>query len=57
MDEDVNTNSKLFWKEISKVNGGKVKSCSRIRIKDINWNWERIKCKGSGRIIMRISIT
>ena len=24
-------NSKLFWKEVSNVNGGKVKSCRRIK--------------------------
>ena len=31
MNPDMNENKKLFWKEISKVNGGKVLSCSRIK--------------------------
>ena len=31
MNEDVNGNKKLFWKEVSKVNGGKVDSCNRIK--------------------------
>ena len=35
MNEDVNGNRKLFWKEVSNVKGGKVERCSRI--KDVNW--------------------
>ena len=31
MSQDVNGNRKLFWKEVSKVNGGKVESCSRAK--------------------------
>ena len=31
MNQDVNGNRKLFWKEVSKVNEVKVESCSRIR--------------------------
>ena len=31
MNEDVNGNRKLFWKEVSNVKGGKVESCIRIR--------------------------
>ena len=31
MNEDVNENKKLFWKEVSNVKGGKVESCSRIK--------------------------
>ena len=31
MDEDVNGNRKLFWKEVSRAKGGKVESCSRIK--------------------------
>ena len=31
MNDDVNGNRKLFWKEISNVEGGKVWSCSRIK--------------------------
>ena len=29
MNQDVNENRKLFWKEVSNVKGGKVESCSR----------------------------
>ena len=35
MNEDVNGNRKLFWKEVSNVKGEKVESCSRIK----NGNW------------------
>ena len=31
MNEDVNGNLKLFWKEVSNAKGGKVESCSRIK--------------------------
>ena len=31
MNEDVNGNRKLFWKEVSNVKRGKVESCSRIK--------------------------
>ena len=31
MNEDVNGNRKLFWKEVSNAKGGKVESCSRIK--------------------------
>ena len=34
MNQDVNGNRKLFWKEVSKASGRKVESC--IRIKDGN---------------------
>ena len=34
MNEDLNENRKLFWKEVSNAKGGKVASCSRIN--DIN---------------------
>ena len=29
--QDVYGNRKLFWKEVSKVNGGKVENCSRVK--------------------------
>ena len=38
MNQDVEENKKLFWKEVSKVNEGKVENC--FRIKDRN---ERLK--------------
>ena len=31
MNQDMNGNRKLFWKEVSKPNEGKVESCSRIK--------------------------
>ena len=31
MNQDVNGNTKLFWREASKVNGRKIESCSRIK--------------------------
>ena len=34
MNEDVNGNKKLFWKELSNAKGGEVESCSII--KDVN---------------------
>ena len=31
MNQDVNGNRKLFWKEVSKANGGKVENFNRIK--------------------------
>ena len=31
MNQGIDGNKKLYWKEVSKVNGEKVKSCSRIK--------------------------
>ena len=31
MNHDVNGNRKLFWKEVSKANGGKVENSNRIK--------------------------
>ena len=31
MNEDINGNRKLFWKEMSNAKGGKVGSCSRVK--------------------------
>ena len=31
MNQDVNGNRKLLWKEVSKANGGKVKNSNRIK--------------------------
>ena len=31
MNEDINGNGILFWKEVSIANGRKMKSCSRIK--------------------------
>ena len=46
----------LFWKEVSKVNEGKVETCSRIKIELRDWYWERMKSEGIGRSILRIII-
>ena len=42
MNEDVNENRELFWKEVSNVKGGKVESCSRI--KDVNGRLAQGEC-------------
>ena len=31
MNHDVNGNRNLLWKEVSKMDGGKVRSCSRVK--------------------------
>ena len=31
MNQDVNVHRKLFWKEVSKLNGGEVECCSRVK--------------------------
>ena len=31
MNDDVNGNRKLFWKEVSNAKGGKMESCSNIK--------------------------
>ena len=31
MNDDVNGNRKLFWKEVSNVKGGEVENCSKIK--------------------------
>ena len=31
MSQDVNGNSKLFWKDVSNAKGGKMESCSRLK--------------------------
>ena len=36
MNQDLNGNRKLFWEEVSKMNGGMVNSCRRIK----GWEWE-----------------
>ena len=51
MNEDVNGNAKLVWKEVSNAKGGKVEICSRI--KDGNG---RMKCEGFERSILKICI-
>ena len=45
--EDVNGNRKLFWKEVSNVKGGKVKSSSTIK------NGDGRLAEGSGRSILK----
>ena len=55
MNQDVNGNRKLFWKEVSEANGGKVENSNRI------WDehgmyWKRLKCKGFASNIIYIYI-
>ena len=54
MNEDVNGNRKLFWKEASNAKGGKVESCSRIGDGNGGWHRKRMKCERSGRSILKI---
>ena len=42
MNQDVNGNRKLFWKEVSKANGGKVENSNRIK-------------DGNGRLVLEES--
>ena len=56
MNQDVDGNSKLFWKEASMVNGGKVGSCSKIKDENGRLALGEKKCEGFGRIILRIYI-
>ena len=39
MKQDVNGNKKLFWKEVSQTNGGKVENSNRVKY-------------GSGRLVL-----
>ena len=56
INQNVNGNRTLFWKEVSKANGGKVESCSRITMEIGGWYWKRLKYERFGRSIMRIFI-
>ena len=53
MNEDVDGNRKLLWKEMSNVKGGKVESCSRKN--DGNGRWHKDR-KGVGKSILKIYI-
>ena len=55
MNQNVDGNRKLYWKEVSKVNGKMVESCSRIK-KMGGWHWDRMNYEGLRRIILRIYI-
>ena len=43
MNKDVNGNRKLFWKVVSNAIGGKVESCSRIKLEMGRWYRGRTK--------------
>ena len=49
MNEDVNGNGKLFWKEVSDAKEGKVESCSRVK----DGNGRLAQGKGEVRKIMK----
>ena len=50
MNED--RNRKLFWKEMSNANGGRMESCSRIK----DGNGRLAQGEGNGRIILKMHI-
>ena len=54
MNQDVNGNKKLFWKEVHNAKGRKVESCSRIKDQNGKLKQVMIKCKGFGRSILII---
>ena len=41
MNQEVNGNRKLFWEKVSKVNGGKVENCRKIK-------------DGNGRLVQEV---
>ena len=56
MNQDINENIKLFWKEVSNAKGGNVKSCSRINDRNRSCHKERMKREGFKRSILKICI-
>ena len=56
MNENVNGNRKLFWKEVSNVKRGKVESCSRVKMQMGGWHRGRTKRERFGRSILKICI-
>ena len=49
MNQGMTGDRKLLWKEVSKANGGKLESCSRIKEGNRKLYLERFKCEGFGR--------
>ena len=43
MNEDVNGNRKLFWKEVSNAKGGKLESCSRVKDGWLAQGWDEAR--------------
>ena len=56
MNEDVNGNRKLLWKEVSNAKGRKMENFGRIKEENTVWHKERMKCEGFGRSILEICI-
>ena len=56
MNDDVNGNTKLLWKEVSSAKGGKVESSSRIKDGNGSLAQGETKCARSGRSILKICI-
>ena len=56
MNEDIDGNRKLFLKIMSRMNRGKLKSCSRIKDGNGSLALGQIEYKGFGIIILRIYI-
>ena len=57
MNQYVNGNRKLFWKEVSKANGRQVENSNRIKDGNGRLRLEEAEVEGFGRNIMRICIT
>ena len=53
MNQDVNGNRKVFWKDVSKANGRKVENSNRIKDGNGKLALEEVEVR---RIIMRICI-
>ena len=56
MNEDINGNMKLFWKEVSNKKGGKMDNCSKIKDEIRCWHRGRTKCERSGKSILKTCI-
>ena len=50
MSQDVNRNTKLFWKEMDNANGGELGSCNNVKDRT------RMLCERLGRDILSIYI-
>ena len=56
MNQDVEGNRKLFWKQVSKVSSGKLEGCNRIKDGNGRLALKRMNYERYGRIILRTYI-
>ena len=56
MNQDVNGNRKLFWKEVSKGNEVKGERAAEYMVGMGGWHFERFRCEGFGKNILKIFI-